>query len=825
MRFPGLAALIPLAFGETLVIPAVEHAVASQLERFSSYVNDSGVVAETRDLTTSDEALVNVRSLEERQSTTTTYWYETISHQGISAFSTNKSTYKVYRNVKDYGAKGDGKTDDTAAIQKAISDGNRCAPGSCASSSTTNAVVYFPGGTYVVSSSIVMYYATNLIGNPNNMPVLKATSGFTGFGIIDGAQYQPGGVLPYGATNIFWRQVKNFVLDLTAIPAATSATGVHWPTAQATSLQNIVFKMSSNAGTQHQGVFIEAGSGGLLNDLVFYGGLYGAVFGNQQFTTRNLTFYNSVTAVSQIWSWGWTYKSISVNNCSVGLDMATRDSTETVGSVIMIDSSFTNTKVAFNISRNANSSPTSGGSLAIENVALKNVSTAVQYGPTKSVLFAGTTGSSTIASWVSGHIYTPTGPTVQAGSVTIPTRPTSLLSSGKFYERSKPSYANLASSSFSSVRTGGAKGDGTTDDTAVLQKVITAAASAGKIVYFDAGTYKVTKTLLIPKGSKIVGEGYATIMSSGSFFSNINAPQVVVQVGNAGDTGTVEWSDMIVSTQGAQAGAILIRWNLASASGSPSGMWDVHTRIGGTTGSNLSYANCPATPSSSTVVSSCIAAYTSLHIAKTASNLYLENVWLWAADHDVDDASLSQITIYSGRGLLIESTAGNIWLSATSSEHHVRYQYQFSKTQNIYASMLQSETPYHQPNPGARSPFPLNTTIDDPNYDILCPKATAPSTCAIAWGLRVSGSQNVLVYGAGLYSFFNNFSTSCSANGGTCQTAMVQYDAAATKNFWMYGLSTVGAQGMVYKDTTQMVASSANTNVFPSTVMFFNSGQ
>lgn len=153
---------------------------------------------------------------------------------------------------------GDGTTDDTAAIQAAMSAGGRCAPGSCQSTTTTPAIVYFPAGTYIINSSIIDYYYTQIIGNPNSMPVLKATPNFSGFGIIDGDQYGGNG-LKFGATNLFYRQIRNLIFDLTAIPASSSATGVHWPTAQATSLQNCVFRMSDAPGTQHQGLFIEDG--------------------------------------------------------------------------------------------------------------------------------------------------------------------------------------------------------------------------------------------------------------------------------------------------------------------------------------------------------------------------------------------------------------------------------------------------------------------------------------------------------------------------------------------------------------------------------------
>ena len=48
---------------------------------------------------------------------------------------------------------------------------------------------------------------------------------------------------------------------------------------------------------------MDNGSGGFMTDLTFNGGKYGAFFGNQQFTTRNLTFNNCQTAVFMNWNW------------------------------------------------------------------------------------------------------------------------------------------------------------------------------------------------------------------------------------------------------------------------------------------------------------------------------------------------------------------------------------------------------------------------------------------------------------------------------------------------------------------------------------------
>jgi hypothetical protein len=43
------------------------------------------------------------------------FWMEHIRHQGAASFNPD-ATYEVFRNVKDFGAEGDGVTDDTVAI-------------------------------------------------------------------------------------------------------------------------------------------------------------------------------------------------------------------------------------------------------------------------------------------------------------------------------------------------------------------------------------------------------------------------------------------------------------------------------------------------------------------------------------------------------------------------------------------------------------------------------------------------------------------------------------------------------------------------------------
>lgn len=121
-------------------------------------------------------------------------------------------------------------TDDTAAINKAVSDGQRCGQG-CGSATISPALVYFPPGTYVVSGPIIQLYYTQFVGDAATIPTIKAASTFQGIAVIDTDPYFSGGVSQYVNQNNFFRQVRNFVIDLTAMPPA-SGTGIHWQVAQ-----------------------------------------------------------------------------------------------------------------------------------------------------------------------------------------------------------------------------------------------------------------------------------------------------------------------------------------------------------------------------------------------------------------------------------------------------------------------------------------------------------------------------------------------------------------------------------------------------------------
>ncbi|KAK4123046.1 glycoside hydrolase family 55 protein [Parathielavia appendiculata] len=748
------------------------------------------------------------------------WWLASIQRQGAPAFN-NDPSYKVFRNVRDYGAKGDGASDDTAAINQAIADGNRCGQG-CTSQTTTPALVYFPPGTYVVSKPIIQFYYTQLVGDAISPPTLKASADFSGMAVIDADPYDNTGKNWWTNQNNFFRQIRNFVIDLTAMPVEVGA-GIHWQVAQATSLQNIVFNMRQDGGdsNRQQGIFMDNGSGGFMVDLTFNGGQYGAFFGNQQFTTRNLTFNNCKTAIFMNWNWAWTFQDVKINNCGVGIDMSNGGpESQTVGSVLVVDSQFTNTPIGIKTAYDP-ASPHTNGTLILDNVDMTGTTQAVFNNATGAVIVP---GGQKVNFFAQGRTYGTAGPgsgkAVQAPQEAVQ-KPNVLLDSttGKVFTRTKPQYEDVPVSSFVSVKANGAKGDGKTDDTDAIQAIFDKA-TPDQVVYFDHGAYIITKTIKVPKNIRITGEVLPLILAGGdSTFKDQANPQPVFQVGQPGDKGAVEMSDLIFGTAGPQPGAIMMEWNVAGTTAGAAGLWDVHTRIGGYAGTQLNLERCAKNPNITNPINTdCFGSFMMLHIPAGGS-AYLENTWYWVADHDLEpEAKDGQIDVFNGRGVLIEGE-GPVWGWATASEHSVLYNYQFRNASNIYLALIQTETPYFQGNPDATQPFAVNAAYADPDFAQSC--ASDPSgSCKRSWGVRAINSKDVFVYGAGLYSFFDNYAQDCLKTQ-SCQTNMVSLEQGSQVHF--YGLSTKASVNMLTVDGQGVALDSDNRNNFCATLAFFQS--
>ncbi len=820
-------------------------------------------------------------------SSTSSYWLSQIPRQGsVLPFGTND--YQIFRNVKEFGAVGDGVTDDSAAINQTMFASGRCGQG-CDSSTTQPAIVYFPPGTYRISKPIVMPYYTQVIGDAIDLPVIKGLSTFEGIALINSNPYIPGvsnpdgsGINFYTNQNNFFRQVRNFIIDMTAMPevnpdGVSGPAGIHWQVAQATSLQNIVFNMLPKSDmNKQQGIFMENGSGGFMSDLVFNGGCLGASFGNQQFTTRNFTFNSCKIAIQVTWDWLWTFKSVNISDADIGIDMSNllNGFNQSVGSLILLDSSIKNSQVGIKTSYNKSSIPATAGTMAVQNVDFTGTSKAVvgADGVTQIV-----SGSRNVDFFLQGDTYKPSsgGPARVKRVPQVPSSPTSggcynmpngtatasssastsgpisnnstvtnstgssvctvspvaatpsshvqaeldkpilsdsLLSNGAVFEKSKPQYETVPASAFVSVKSAGAKGDGVTDDSDAIQKVLSSATD-DQVVFFDHGYYIVTKTIDVPKDIRIVGEIWPLILAQGSFFADQKAPQPVLRVGKPGDVGNVEISDMMVETAGPAPGAIMIEWNVQGASQGSAGMWDTHVRIGGTAGTNLQQTQCRGNTTDSKMFKpECAGSFMMFHASQQSSG-YMENCWFWVADHELDETGYNKLNIFNGRGVLIESH-GPFWLWGTSSEHSQLYNYQVSNAKDVFMGAIQTETAYMQAAPNALDGgFTPNVAFSDPDF-----ADCTTDTCKKTWGLRVTDSEDVFVYGGGLYSFFEDYSQDCLLTED-CQENMV--DLQCSSNVNLLGLTTKASVNMINVNGQPAVKGADHRNGFGHTVALF----
>ena len=128
-------------------------------------------------------------------------------------------------NVKDYGAKGDGTTDDTAAIQTALND-----------AVNTHGTVKLPATTgFYQFSNLTMHANTALVGDGMNASYLRRIVGSTGTALREKTVAEGN---PYGAVAI---QLRDFQI----VGASTSGDGIDL------GRQTVGMKFTSKASMQN----------------------------------------------------------------------------------------------------------------------------------------------------------------------------------------------------------------------------------------------------------------------------------------------------------------------------------------------------------------------------------------------------------------------------------------------------------------------------------------------------------------------------------------------------------------------------------------------
>ncbi|PLB52583.1 exo-beta-1,3-glucanase [Aspergillus steynii IBT 23096] len=708
------------------------------------------------------------------------YWYANIEHNGESSFleSGSKKNYTVFRNVvTDFKADNTGETDASGAIQNAIQAGPDNGPdrGSHFMGTTGQpAIIYLPPGTYLMRSSVQFYVGTVIVGDPTNPPTLKAASEFSDDHLVYGKDPS------YGGTINFQIGIKNIVLDSTAIPASQNFNLLDWTVSQATQLANVGFKMPTG-DSNHVGLTTQYdyNSNLIMNDLWFEGGSIGMKLSGQQWVFKSLKFTGTKIGVIA----GGT--DIVFLNCHFEKGDIGIDAGGTSGSLTVIDS----TGADLNSLIVSGDSGNAGNAIVLENIQ--------NTGTTVTLAGAVKLSGPVTDTWVHGTVYDPGNANkrrADGDSVTTP-RSQSLTPGGKYFTMPPPTYSEYGAHQVVNIKSVPGipvYGDGSTDDSANINRILSQMRGC-ELVYFPAGTYIVADTIFVPGGTRIIGDAFASVISAtGHLFQDEASPRVMVRFGYPGDMGVAQVSDMMFTVADILPGCKVVEVNIAGNQPGDVGFWNTHFRIGGAVGSKVQ-TGCAASPGE------CKAAWGLLHLG-TTSSAYIENMWGWTADHDLDGSHKQNIG--TGRGMLVEATSAT-WLIGTGFEHHTLYQYNFEQARNVFSALQQSESPYWQ-GPGnlyAPAPWADHRIASDPDFSHCAPD---DAKCRMALFERIKGSSDLFLYGGGNWVFFN-------ANGdcnGDCQKNNIQI-LDSTK-VYLYGTNSKSITNMVLEGSQAIATQSDN---------------
>jgi len=112
----------------------------------------------------------------------------------------------------------------------------------------------------------------------------------------------------------------------------------------------------------------------------------------------------------------------------------------------------------------------------------------------------------------------------------------------------------------------------------------------------------------------------------------------------------------------------------------------------------------------------------------------------------------------------------------------------------------------------------------------MCFPKFSASCQGISGNCAVVSSSTIFIYRAGLYSFFDNYSTACSnpvttprGNGAACQTGTfsIEKGLSGSSGINVYNLNVIGATQLIARDGLEVAH---YINAYQDTVALFASG-
>lgn len=430
---------------------------------------------------------------------------------------------KAFYLDQGFGVCGDGKTDDTAAIQSAINK---------LYETVAMGVLFIPEGDYLISDTILVPRGVRLIGYGAKRPRIRLKDNAPGFAqpvegdkggsrymiwITDNLPQEPGGSFGDANAGTFYGSLEN--LDFYAGEGNTNAVIVRSHVAQNTFMAHCDFHIESGRA----GIF---DVGNASEDLHFYGGQYGIISTTCSpgwpFVLLDSSFEGQSEAAVRSYCVGFTAIRVQVKNTPTFLYVEDHN----IEKLFIQDSLLENiTKCA--ISTDSECNP--ANQLNALNIHCRNVPVFSESRLTGERVCA-ESADYVVDEFTQGHVVQKLG---DWAHYEVIFKTSSLADAPALPESDIPAFPDM--DEWVNIHTLGARGDGRTDDTAAFQQAI----EKHKVIYVPQGVYILSDTLKLKHDTALIGmHSYATqlrVADRTSGFDGFGSPKALLETPEGGD--------------------------------------------------------------------------------------------------------------------------------------------------------------------------------------------------------------------------------------------------------------------------------------------------